>query len=94
VGVEFTSYRRETSFKACGVGLSRKPGDQTKNSFTNRQIVDNVSFPTFDFFRKVIIFINVPRVVGLFPRILYCFPIEMVFRSVSDRFGRRLGEGL
>jgi len=36
--------------KAGGVGLSRKPGDQTKNFFSNRQRVNNVSFPTFDFF--------------------------------------------
>jgi hypothetical protein len=32
-------------FKAGGVGLSRKPGDQTKNSFNNRQIVNDVPFP-------------------------------------------------
>jgi len=35
--------------KAGGVGLSRKSGHQTKNFFRNRQIVKNVSFPTFDF---------------------------------------------
>jgi hypothetical protein len=33
--------------KAGGVGLSRKPGDQTKNSFSNRQIVSYVPFFTF-----------------------------------------------
>jgi hypothetical protein len=37
--------------KAGGVGISRKPGDQTKNSFSNGQRVNNVSFPTSaDFF--------------------------------------------
>jgi hypothetical protein len=36
--------------KAGGVGLSRKSRDQEKNSFSNREIVNNVSFPTFDFF--------------------------------------------
>jgi len=30
--------------KAGGVGYSRKPGDQAKNSFSNRQMVRNVPF--------------------------------------------------
>jgi hypothetical protein len=30
--------------KAGGVGLSRKPGAQTKKSFSDRQIVNSVSF--------------------------------------------------
>ena len=33
--------------KAGGVGLSRKPGDQTKNSFVNRQIVSTLPFSAF-----------------------------------------------
>ncbi len=38
------------TLKPDGVGLSKQPGDQTKNSFPNRQIVNKVSFSTFDFF--------------------------------------------
>jgi hypothetical protein len=49
-GVEFRSLKSQRNFKAGGVGISRKPEDQTKNSFSNRQILNNVSFPTFDFF--------------------------------------------
>ena len=49
-GVEFGSYRIEESYRAGGIGFLRKPGDPAKNSFINRQIVNNVSFPTFDFF--------------------------------------------
>jgi hypothetical protein len=49
-GIEFRSCRRKQRFKTGGVGLSRKPGDQTKDSFSNRQIVNNVSFPIFNFF--------------------------------------------
>jgi len=30
--------------KVGGVGLSKKPEDQTKNPFSNRQRVNNVSF--------------------------------------------------
>jgi hypothetical protein len=37
---------------------------------------------------------KIEKNLSLFPRILHCFTIEMVFRSVSDRFGRRLGKGL
>jgi hypothetical protein len=36
--------------KAGGVGLLRKSEDQTNNSFSNRQTVNNVSLPTFDTF--------------------------------------------
>jgi hypothetical protein len=43
-GIEFSGYRSEQSFKAGEVGFSRKPKDQTKNSFINRQIVNSVSF--------------------------------------------------
>jgi hypothetical protein len=42
--VEFRSSRREQSFKTGGVGFSRKPGDQTKNSFINKQIDNKVNF--------------------------------------------------
>jgi hypothetical protein len=49
-GSEFTSFRGEKRFNAGRVGLSRKPGHQEKNSLSNRQIVNNVSSPTFDFF--------------------------------------------
>jgi hypothetical protein len=37
--------------KTGGVGFSRKSGDQTKNSFSNRQRGNNVSFPAVDFFK-------------------------------------------
>ena len=50
MGVGFRKSRREKTFKPGGGGLSRKPVDQTKNSRSNRQEVNNVSFPTFDFF--------------------------------------------
>jgi len=46
-GVEFRSYRSEHIFKAGGMGISRKPGDQTKNSFSNRQIVNTLPFSAF-----------------------------------------------
>jgi hypothetical protein len=46
-GVEFRGSRSEQSFKAGGVGLSRKPKDQTKNSFSNRQIVNTLPFSAF-----------------------------------------------
>ena len=44
MGVEFRSCRREESFKAGGVGFSRKTRDQTKNSFIDTQIDNKVNF--------------------------------------------------
>jgi hypothetical protein len=41
--VEFRSSRS----KAGGVGFSKKPADQTKNSFSNRQIVNTLPFSAF-----------------------------------------------
>ena len=40
----------EQSFKAGGVGLSKKPRDQTKNPFINRQILNTL--PSTAFFTK------------------------------------------
>jgi len=47
---EFTSYRSEQNLRVGEVDISRKSGDQSKNPFSNRQRVNNVSFPIFDFF--------------------------------------------
>jgi len=47
---DLMSPRSERNSKAGGVGISRKPGDQTEHSFSNRDTANNVSFPTFDFF--------------------------------------------
>jgi hypothetical protein len=43
-GIELRSFTSEQNLKAGGVGLSRNPGDQTKNSFINRQIENKVNF--------------------------------------------------
>jgi hypothetical protein len=47
MGIGFRNSRREQNFKAGGVGFSRESEDQTKNSFTNRQIVNTLPFSAF-----------------------------------------------